>query len=118
MIKINKKTKSTIKCTFYNTIENRDIADLSNYIDFVCAVTQDGRLLIEKKMSRNEIQLIDKNKLKIFITPLDTSFLIINPSYEEIVRKFEIFGISNDRTASLIYKDDFYLEGSGYYVVC
>lgn len=122
MISIHKSTRREIKLSFYDNYSSRTPIDLSIYIDFVCAVIENGRVLIEKRYSTNGITTIKAddfdfhNKLSIVINPEDTQYLGINPMDEERQRIFEVYGIDKNGKPVMIYRDMFYLEGSGYYV--
>ena len=122
MISIHKSTRREIKLSFYDNYTSRLPIDLSIYIDFVCAIIEEGRLLIEKRYSTNGINLIQSDdysynsKLSIVINPEDTQDLGINPMDEERQRIFEVYGIDKNGKPVMIYRDMFYLEGSGYYV--
>lgn len=122
MIVINKKTDQSIIVKVYDSYWDKNPIDLSKYVDFISAITDDGRVLIEKKMSLNGIQLLkDENLnisyiLKININNNDTKNLTINPPDEERIRLFELFGIDNCGKIDKIYEDSFYIKGTGYYV--
>ena len=123
MISIHKSTRREIKLSFYDNYTSKLPIDLlSIYLDFVCAVVEDGRVLIEKRYSTNGINTLKSddfdfhNKLLVTINPEDTEYLGINPMDEERQRLFEVYGIDKNGKPVMIYRDMFYLEGSGYYV--
>ena len=97
MISIHKGTKAIVKMAIYYNYATRIPVDLNQYLDFVCAIIDDGRLLIEKKFTTNGIlkeKLGDAyNVVKIVFMPEDTINMNINPSSEERLRDIEIYGI-------------------------
>lgn len=122
MIVLNKRTDQTMTLRIYDSYKDKNPVDLSNYVDFVCAITEDGRLLIEKKMSTNSILITRENEalppytMIIKFKNTDTKNLQINPPDEERIRIFQLFGIDNSGKIDKILEDNFYLQGSGYYV--
>ena len=123
MIIINKGTRSTVRMAIYNNYTIRTPINLSQFLDIICVVLDNGRLLIEKKLSTNQVftekfDTYDYDSIiRIVFESKDTIDLNISPSSEERIREFQVVGI--DRKTGqpvLIYKDQFYLEGSGYYV--
>ena len=123
IVDIVKNTKVNVKFKIFDSYETLIPVDLSNgYIDFICAITENGRLLIEKKYSTNDIDIItDSISYKPYIicvkfNPEDTVNLNINPINEERQRVLELFSVDNNRKSFRLIKTDFYLEGSGYYV--
>lgn len=123
-MKLIKGTDSVVKFRIYDDIVKRNPIDLSNFTEFVCAVTEDyGRCLIEKKFSTNDIKIYSDNVdlfapyiIEVQFKKSDTEYLSINPSYEERLRTLELFGINVNEQVTRFIKTDFYLEGSGYYV--
>lgn len=121
-ISIVKSTKCEIKFKVYEDVYKKQPVNLSKYIDFVCSVTDNGRLLIEKKFSTNDILIVtDNDKYSPYIIlvnfkPSDTENLNINPPTEEKRRTIEIFGINSKLEPERFLIADFYLEGSGHYV--
>lgn len=118
MVKIVKKTKCDIKYSIYDDYMTKVPVNLNECVDFVCAVTERGRLLIEKRMSTNEIKLGGDwhNVITVMFKPKDTENLFVNPSDEELVRTIELFAVYSDRAPVRLRVDNFFLEGSGYYV--
>lgn len=123
MICIKKGTDCIIKLKVYDNEFNKSPINVSEFIDFTCAVLESGAKLIEKKYSKNEIFIsndIYANYpyiVNIRIHKLDTINMSLNLSDEEKVRLFELYGIKADGTIEkIIDKMPFYIEGSGYYV--
>jgi hypothetical protein len=121
-ISIVKSTDTNIKFKIYDDYLTKNPVDLSIYIDIICAITERGRLLIEKKYSENGIYIsTDLSSginyiATVKIDKKDSESISINPSYEEKVRTLELFGIDKNRKVVRFIDIDFYLEGSGYYV--
>lgn len=121
MISIHKGTKAIVRMAIYDNYSLRTPIDLTQFLDFVCVIVDDGHLLIEKRFTKNGI-LREKlgsvyNVLRIVFMPEDTANININPSSEERLRDIEMYGIGkDDGKPVLLYKDQFFLEGSGYYV--
>ena len=120
-IKINKGINTEIRFKIYKSYIPRIPINLEDYIELICAITDEGRLLIEKRLSTNSISVKserDNARPNIMIVEFeaeDTRRLKINPSNEEKLRTLEIFGIKKDRTIVRFEVYGFYLEGSGYY---
>ena len=121
-LSIVKKTDAKIQFKIYDDYMTKNPIDLSIYMDLILAITEDGRLLLEKKYSENSIDLssdLTSGTLytaTVRVNAQDTFSLNINPSNEERVRTLEFFGIDNNRKVTRFIKTEFYLEGSGYYV--
>lgn len=122
MVSVIKGTNCKIKFRVYDNFQTRNPIDLTLYNEFICAVTEDGRLLIEKKFSTNDISILLEGEtaypfiIQVNIKKEDTEFLSINPSTEEKMRTLELFGINVNESVTRFMITDFYLEGSGYYV--
>ena len=121
-VSIIKNTDTSIKFKIYDDYILKNPIDLSSYIDLIFAITEDGRLIIEKKYSENGINIsTDLSSgiqyiATVSINKKDTEFVAINPSKEERIRTLELFGIDNTRKVVRFLITEFYLEGSGYYV--
>lgn len=122
-MKLIKGTDASVKFKIYNNMVDRTPIDLSRFNEFICAVTEDyGRCLIEKKFSTNEIKVYSDNEflapyiLEVMFKKEDTQYLSINPSHEERQRSLELFGIDINEQVTRFTVENFYLEGSGYYV--
>jgi hypothetical protein len=121
-VTLNKATDQFIIFKIYDDYMSKNPVDLTSYIDIICAITEDGRLLLEKKYSENAFQFsTDLSSGTLYIATLsiakkDTESLTINPQYEERTRYIELFGIDKNRKVVRFIKTEFYLEGSGYYV--
>jgi len=121
-IEIIKGVDIDVKFKIYNDYILRTPIDLTQYIDFVCSVTDRGHLLIEKKMSKNGIKIETEksgtvqNVMVVNFTIKDTARLKPNPSNEERTRTIEIFGIDRNNKITRFDSGIFYLDGSGYYV--
>jgi hypothetical protein len=121
-VSITKATDTSIKFRVYDDYMLKNPIELSRYIDIICAITEDGRLLLEKKYSQNAFQLSSdltsgiQYIATLSVTKDDTQSLSINPANEERVRTLELFGIDQNRKVVRFIKTEFYLEGSGYYV--
>ena len=117
-ISIVKKTDAKIQFKIYDDYMTKNPIDLSIYMDLILAITEDGRLLLEKKYSENSIDLssdLTSGTLytaTVRVNAQDTFSLNINPSNEERVRTLEFFGIDNNRKVTRFIKTEFYLEGS------
>lgn len=125
MVSIIKNTDTHIKLRFYDDYMTKNPIDLKSiYIDFICAVTTaTKRLLIEKKYSKNNISVDTDNTeyppyiINVEIKQKDTVNLNALPSDEGCEpHVLEIFGIFPNGDVKRIYKADFYIEESGYYV--
>ena len=120
MISIHKGTKAIVKMAIYDNYSNRNPVNLTEFLDFSCVILDDGHLLLEKRFSKNEIlrELLGDsyNVLKIIFNPNDTIDMNINPSHEERLRNIEIYGFDKDGKPILLYKDQLFLVGSGYFV--
>ena len=123
-MKLIKGTDSTVKFKIYDNIIKRNPVDLTIYNEFICAITEgQGQLLIEKKFSTNDISattdLPDNYPayiLSVKFKKADTQYLTLNPADEERRRTIELFGITVNEEVTRFVIEDFYLEGSGYYV--
>jgi len=122
-MKIIKGTDSSVKFKIYDNIIDRNPIDLSVFNEFICAVTDNGMLIIEKKFSTNDMTITssDPDRFAPYIVNVkfkkeDTQYLSTNPSYEEKIRTVELFGITVNEEVTRFISDNFYLEGSGYYV--
>ena len=119
---IRKGTSSTVKFKIYRDVIKRTPINLTNYNEFICAVTENGRLLIEKKYSKNEVYCIsDVENVAPYILTVqfvkeDTENMTLNPRDEERQRTLEIFGITCNNEVVCFLATNFNLEGSGYYV--
>lgn len=122
MVSILKGAKCAIKIKVYNDFYLRRPIDLTKYSDIICAVMENGKLLIEKKSSLNSIKIssnLDKVPsyiITIYFDPDDTKDLSLNPQAEERMRTLEVFGIGANDVWDRFVETDFYLEGSGYHV--
>lgn len=123
IVTIKKGVLTNIKFRIYDDYTTLNPVDLTIYRDFICAITEDGRTLIEKKYSTNDIKIISDSSLitnlyilSVKFKPQDTINLNINPPSEERMRTLEIFAIDKNDNAISIITTQFYLEGSGYYV--
>lgn len=122
MVSIVKNTNSQIKFKIYDDFQTRNPVDLSVYHEFICAVTENGQLILEKKFSTNDILIINDGNaefpyiVQVNIKKEDTQNVSINPSTEERIRTLELFGVSINEVVTRFLVTDFYLEGSGYYV--
>lgn len=121
-MKIIKGTDCSAKFKVYNSIERKKPVDLTGYVEFICAITEHGRVLIEKKFSTNDMKVYsDLQNVPAYIVEVkfrkeDTANLMINPSDEERIRTVELFGIDSTNQTVRFTQEIFYLEGSGYYV--
>lgn len=112
----------SIKFKVYDDYMAKNAIELTAFIDIICAVTENGRLILEKKYSENTISFsTDLTSGIQYIATLlikkeDTISMPVNPPNEERVRTLELFGIDKTRKIVRFIKTEFYLEGSGYYV--
>ena len=120
---INKATKTNVKFKIFDDYTSLNPINLLDiYVEFVCAITDQGRLLLEKRFSTNDIDIITDMTsylpyiVNVKFTKEDTINLNINPSDEERIRILELFAIDINRQPTLLIKTNFYLEGTGYYV--
>lgn len=123
MIRIKKGTDCIIKIKVYDNEFEKNPINLSNFIDFNCAILENGAKLIEKKYSKNEVFIsndIYANYpyiLNIIIKKSDTQNMSLNPIDEEKIRIFELYGIyADDTIKKIIDNESVYIEGSGFYV--
>ena len=122
MVAILKGAKCSIKIKVYDDNIRRHPIDLNKYTDFICAVMEDGKLLIEKKFSTNGIKTtsdlhqVNPYIVTIYFDPDDTNHLSLNPQDEERMRTLEVFGIGANDVWDRFVITDFNLEGSGYHV--
>jgi len=121
-VQITKGVDINVRFKIYDDYILRTPVDLTQYIDLVCAITDRGHLLIEKKMSKNgitietEINGTVQNVMVVNFTVKDTIRLRPNPVTEEKSRTIEIFGIDRNNKITRFAIGAFYLDGSGYYV--
>lgn len=123
MICIKKGTDSIVKIKVYDNEFEKNPVNLSDFIDFSCAILENGAKLIEKKYSKNEIFISNDIYadypyiLNIIIKKSDTQNMSLNPVDEEKIRLFELYGIyADDTIKKIIGKEPVYIEGSGFYV--
>lgn len=122
VVSIVKNTDTAIQFKIYDDYMTKNPIDLSIYIDLICAITESGRLVLEKKYSLNGVSISTNLSsgiqyiASVAITKEDTKNIAINPANEERIRTLELFGIDKNRKTVRFIKTDFYLEGSGYYV--
>ena len=121
-VKIRKGVTCLVKFKIYQDAIRRVPVDLNKYNEFICAITENGRLLIEKRYTKNAIvPYSDMEKIPPYILAVnfdkeDTENLSLNPQGEERQRTIEIFGLSANDEVICFIATNFYLEGSGYYV--
>lgn len=123
MFSIKKNTDCVIKIKVYDNEFEKNAINLSDFIDFTCAVIENGAKLIEKKYSKNEIFITNDAStdypyiLNIRIKKSDTQNITLNPIDEEKIRLFELYGIKADgEIKKIIEKEPIYIEGTGFYV--
>ena len=119
---IRKGVTCLVKFKIYSDPIRRVPINLNSFNEFICAITENGRLLIEKKYTKNAIiPYSDMENQPPYILAVnfdkeDTHGLSLNPQNEERQRTIEIFGLSANDEVTCFIATNFYLEGSGYYV--
>jgi hypothetical protein len=122
MVAVLKGAKCEVKFKILSDYIHRHPVNLERYNDFICAVTEDGKLLIEKKFSTNGVKtstnIVDGIPyiITVVFNSEDTKDLSLNPASEERQRTLELFGIGINDAVTRFLITDFNLEGSGYYV--
>jgi hypothetical protein len=115
-VSIIKGTRAKVKFKIYTgTLFNKTTTDLTHFTDFICSITDNGRLLLEKRLSKNGIK-IENGKVVVIFEPSDTINLFVNPKYEEKWRTLELSGIHKNNSPERFVVTEFYLEGCGHYV--
>lgn len=117
MIEIIKGTDCKVKFRVFDGASFAPI-DLNEYAEIVCVVTHLNRALIEKRYSRNEIDILtdpkgNKNIIIVSFKRKDTEFLKPNPSRGETARSLELFGTNGSDMVRFL-EAPFYVNESGY----
>lgn len=122
-ISVIKNTDCTLKFKCFDTFLSKKPIDLTIFKNFIFAVTESGKLLIEKKLNTNDIfittELDGYNPyiVNVKFNNMDTKNLSTNPHDEEKVRIYELFAITTDNSVQRLIFGNFYLEPTGYYHV-
>jgi hypothetical protein len=117
MIEIIKGTDCKVKFKIFDGANYSPI-DLGDFAEIICAVTHNNRRLIEKRYSKNEIDIFsdtkgNKNIIVVSFKVKDTEFLKPNPSRGETARSLELFGTNGSNMVRFL-EAPFYVNESGY----